>query len=86
MYNIIPDIEPPFKGVRVWYFICFFSGRHRPDKPERGIKQKDSKEHIPAVVTLMRMVKTTPLIHDLEQCKSEEEICQTILKCEFQVL
>lgn len=50
------------------------------------LASRDSKEHIPAVVTLMRMVKTTPLIHDLEQCDSEEEIYQTILKCEFQVL
>lgn len=50
------------------------------------LASKDAKEHIPAVVTLMRMVKTTPLIHDLEQCGSEEEIYQTILNCEFEVL
>ncbi|MEG0688895.1 MAG: PTS sugar transporter subunit IIA [Hungatella sp.] len=50
------------------------------------LASKDGKEQIPAVVTLMRMVKTTPLIHDLEQCKSEEEIYQTILNCEFEVL
>ena len=50
------------------------------------LASRDSKEHIPAVVTLMRMVKTTPLIHDLELCSSEEEIYQTILNCEFQVL
>lgn len=50
------------------------------------LASKDAKEHIPAVVTLIRMVKTTPLIQDLEQCKSEEEIYQTILNCEFEVL
>lgn len=47
---------------------------------------KDAKEHIPAVITLMRMVKTTSLIHDLVLCKTEEEIYQTILNCEFEVL
>lgn len=50
------------------------------------LASRDAKEHIPAVVTLMRMVKTTPLIHDLELCKTEEEIYQTILNCEFEVL
>lgn len=50
------------------------------------LASKDAKEHIPAVVTLMRMVKTTPLLQKLEACKSEEEIYQTILNCEFEVL
>lgn len=49
------------------------------------LASKDSKEHIPAVVTLVRMVKTTPLVHELEQCRSEEEIYQTILRYEFEV-
>ena len=49
------------------------------------LASKDSKEHIPAVVTLVRMVKTTPLIRELEQCRSEEEIYQTILRYEFEV-
>lgn len=50
------------------------------------LASRDAKEHIPAVVTLMRMVKTTPLIHDLLQCDSEAAIYQTILNCEFLVL
>ena len=50
------------------------------------LASRDGREHIPAVVTLMRMVKTTSLIQDLERCKSEEEIYQTILNCEFEVL
>lgn len=50
------------------------------------LASKDAKEHIPAVVTLMRMVKTTSLIHDLESCRTEEEIYRTILNCEFEVL
>ena len=49
------------------------------------LASKDGKEHIPAVVTLMRMVKTTPLIRNLEECKSVEEIYQTILNEEFEV-
>lgn len=46
----------------------------------------DGREHIPAVVTLMRMVKTTALIRSLEQCGSEDEIYQNILDCEFEVI
>lgn len=61
-----------FGGKKVKVILCLAS--------------RDAKEHIPAVVTLMRMVKTTPLIHDLEQCGSEEELYQTILNCEFEVL
>ena len=50
------------------------------------LASRDGKEHIPAVVTLMRMVKTTALIHDLEESRSEEELYQTVLNCEFEVL
>lgn len=50
------------------------------------LASKDAKEHIPAVVTLMRMVKATPFIREVEACRSEEEIYQTILNCEFEVL
>lgn len=50
------------------------------------LASRDSKEHIPAVVTLMRMVKATPFIKELEACRTEEEIYQTILNCEFEVL
>ena len=35
---------------------------------------------------LMRMVKDTALIHDLEESRSEEELYQTVLNCEFEVL
>lgn len=50
------------------------------------LASRDTKEHIPAVVTLMRMVKATPLIKELEACRTEEEIYQTILNCEFEVI
>lgn len=50
------------------------------------LASRDAKEHIPAVVTLMRMVKAIPLIKELEACRTEEEIYQTILNCEFEVL
>ena len=50
------------------------------------LASRDAKEHIPAVVTLMRMVKATPFIKELEACRTEEEIYQTILNCEFEVL
>lgn len=50
------------------------------------LASRDSKEHIPAVVTLMRMVKTTTLIQDLIKCKTPEEIYQSVLNCEFEVI
>lgn len=50
------------------------------------LASKDSKEHIPAVVTLMRMVKTTGLIRELEASRTEEEAYQSVLNCEFEVL
>lgn len=50
------------------------------------LASRDSREHIPAVVTLMRMVKTTSLIHDLVRCRTKEEAYQCVLNCEFEVL
>lgn len=50
------------------------------------LASRDSKEHIPAVVTLMRMVKTTSLIHDLIGCDTAEEVYQSVLNCEFEVI
>jgi activator of the mannose operon (transcriptional antiterminator) len=46
---------------------------------------KNSKDHIPAVVSLMRMVKMTSLIQDLENSSTIEEIYQHILTHEFEV-
>ena len=37
-------------------------------------------------MTLMRMVKTTSLIHDLVRCRTKEEAYQCVLNCEFEVL
>ena len=50
------------------------------------LASRDSREHIPAVVTLMRMVKTTSLIRDLVRCRTKEEAYQCVLNCEFVVL
>ncbi len=50
------------------------------------LASKDSKERVPAVVTLMRMVKTTGLIRELEASRTEEEAYQSVLNCEFEVL
>lgn len=46
---------------------------------------KDSKSHIPAVVTLMRMIKLTGLISKLEACVSRTEAYQILLDSEFEV-
>ena len=45
---------------------------------------KNSKEHIPAVVSLMRMVKTTSLIPDLENSHTVEEVYQHIITHEYE--
>lgn len=49
------------------------------------LASKNPKDHIPAVISLMRMVKNTQLIKRLEACDSKDEIYQTILECEFEV-
>ncbi|MEG0378588.1 MAG: PTS sugar transporter subunit IIA, partial [Eubacterium sp.] len=46
---------------------------------------ENAKAHIPAIITLMRMVKKTPIIQALENAKSIEEIYETILRYEFEV-
>lgn len=49
------------------------------------LASENAKQHIPAVITLMRMVKSTNLIKDLESAATKEDLYQTILHCEFQV-
>lgn len=46
---------------------------------------ENAKAHIPAIITLMRMVKKTSIIQDLENAKTIEEIYETILRYEFEV-
>lgn len=48
------------------------------------LASKDAKEHIPAVVTLMRMVKTTPFIKEVLSYTEKEDIYQCILTYEFE--
>lgn len=45
---------------------------------------KNAKDHIPAIISLMRMVKKTPIIEKLENAQSVEEIYDIILRCEFE--
>lgn len=43
------------------------------------------KEHIPAVINLTRMVKSTPMIERLESAQSVDEIYQTLIECEMAI-
>ena len=46
---------------------------------------KNARDHLPAIITLMRMVKTTTLIRDLESAETVDEIYQSILQHEMEV-
>lgn len=46
------------------------------------LASKDNKEHIPALISLVRMVKQTSIIHDLKKAKNAEEILTQIYECE----
>ncbi|MDZ7548209.1 PTS sugar transporter subunit IIA, partial [Clostridium perfringens] len=50
------------------------------------LASKDKKEHIPAVVVLMRMMKNTNLINRLEKANSLNEIKEIIRKSELEVV
>ncbi|MFV0394449.1 MAG: PTS sugar transporter subunit IIA [Coprobacillaceae bacterium] len=50
------------------------------------LASKDRKEHIPAVVKLMRMVNNTNIIEDIKQCHSRNEVMEVIYRCETEVL
>ncbi len=50
------------------------------------LASKDKKEHIPAIVKLMRMVHDAKLIERLESCQNEEEIVKVMNECEAEIL
>lgn len=49
------------------------------------LASKDNKEHIPAIVQLMRMIKKTHLLEELLICENEYEVISVIHKCEEEV-
>lgn len=49
------------------------------------LASKDRKEHIPAIIVLMRMIKNTNLINRLEKANSLNEIKEIIRKSELEV-
>lgn len=50
------------------------------------LSSKDKKEHIPAVICLMRMIKNTQLIEKLENAEALDEIKDILFKCELEVM
>ncbi|MBU9906334.1 PTS sugar transporter subunit IIA, partial [Thomasclavelia ramosa] len=50
------------------------------------LASKDKKEHIPAIVKLMRMVNDAKLIEKLESCNNQNNIIKVINECEKEVL
>ncbi|MGG7143057.1 BglG family transcription antiterminator [Clostridium nigeriense] len=50
------------------------------------LASKDNKEHIPAIIMLMKMIKSTNLIKNLEQANSLNEIKEVIRKSELEVI
>ena len=49
------------------------------------LASKDKKEHIPAMVLLMRMIKSTRFIERLENAKSIKEIKEILYETEMEV-
>ena len=50
------------------------------------LASKDKKEHIPAIVKLMRMVNDAKMIEKLESCNNQNNIIKVINECEKEVL
>lgn len=50
------------------------------------LASKDKKEHIPAIVKLMRMVDSAQLIEKLEQCHNQNDVINAVNECEAAVL
>ena len=50
------------------------------------LASKDKKEHIPAVIVLMKMIKNTNLIEKLENANSLIEIKEILFKSELEVV
>lgn len=50
------------------------------------LASKDRKEHIPAVITWVRMIKNTDVVEQLAKCKDRETAYQILLQCEGRVL
>lgn len=61
---------------------------HFGDKQARilfFLASANPKEHIPAVINLTRMVKSTPMIERLESAESVDEIYQALIECEMAI-
>ena len=50
------------------------------------LASKDKKEHIPAVITWVRMITNTNVIDQLTQCNDLPEAYQVLLECERKVV
>lgn len=49
------------------------------------LASKDKKEHIPAVIRMMRMIEDTEFITELQKCETNVEVTMLVDKCEKEV-
>lgn len=49
------------------------------------LASKDKKEHIPAIIRMMRMIEMTKFVDELSGCENKEQAIQVIAKCEKEV-
>lgn len=49
------------------------------------LASKDKKEHVPAVIRMMRMIEDTDFINELKKCETNIEVTMLIDKCEGEV-
>lgn len=49
------------------------------------LASKDKKEHVPAIISLMRIIKNTNFINRVKMLENEKEIYEEIVKCESEV-
>lgn len=50
------------------------------------LASRDKKEHVPAIICLMRIIKNTDFINRIKSLEKEEEIYEEIVKCEKVVM
>lgn len=49
------------------------------------LASRDKKEHIPAIIRMMRMIQMTDFVSKLSKCRNSEEVMEIIVCCEKEV-
>lgn len=50
------------------------------------LASKDKKEHVPAIISLMRIIKNTDFIKNIRVLEKEKEVYEEIIKCQTEVI